>query len=177
MPEFAPNRAAQGRNIPAHSGKSGRFAPLRCDCVGDCCEFFKGQRLAPHRRGEAAVGQKRCDSRFAKRGEAGNQRVGERLPPLGKGGADDPEEQRLVRHRAGRGGSGLERDDRGGHLGLGVEAMGRNVEEELRVRVPLDKERKGAVIGRVRRGADPPRDLALDHDGDRLEAARADQRG
>ena len=55
--------------------------------------------------------------------------------------------------------------------------MRRHVKEELRLGVPLYKHGERPILARAGRGAQPLRDLLLDHHGDALKAARLEKRG
>ena len=109
--------------------------------------------------------------------ETGGQCVDKRLATLVEGRADDAEEKRLVAHRIGLLRAPREADDTGGDLRLRDEAAGRDVKKQLTRHIPLHEYAKRAVIRGVRRGADAPRDLALDHDGDGVELAAFYERG
>ena len=66
-------------------------------------------------------------------------------------------------------------DDGGGHLGLGQEAMGGDIEQNLRLGVVIAKNGEGGVIGGAGSGGNALGHLFLHHDGDGVEALALQQ--
>ena len=71
----------------------------------------------------------------------------------------------------------LQVDDGGGHLGLGQEAVGGHIEEDLRLGVKVTEDGEGGVVGGAGFGGDSLGNLLLHHDCDGVEAFRFQQGG
>ena len=149
---------------------------LRTQRIAQRGKLHRIERLAAHARIEAAGGDRRGGARLVAAGNTGRERIDERLAALAERRAHDGEQQRFILHVRRRCAAHTQPHDGARDLRRGDKAVRRHVEEQLRLGVPLDEHGQRAVIRRAGPGAQAARDLALDHDGDGVEAAGGEKR-